>query len=99
MIGRRGIYQYVINNLNGDEKKPKDVERNQDNNDSDDDIDRASDEDQPKDSMATLIMGFSKLKQPKAPQLPPRSDDDSIVSEDESFRKSNYAGVQNNRTK
>ncbi|MFO0117887.1 MAG: hypothetical protein ACK521_09850 [bacterium] len=49
--------------------------------------------------MATLIMGFSKLKQPKAPQLPPRSDDDSMVSEDESFRKSNYAGVHNNRTK
>jgi hypothetical protein len=62
LIGRRGIYQYVINNLNGDEKKLKDVERNQDNNDSDDDIDRASDEDQPKDSMATLIMGSEKRR-------------------------------------
>lgn len=96
LIGRRNSYQYVLNDLNGEEKKPSNNERNQDNNDSDDDIDRASDEDQPKDSMATLIMGFSKLKQPKAPQLPPRSDDDSIVSEEleESYQKSNYAGVQ-----
>lgn len=99
LIGRRGSYQYVINSINADQKKP--AERIQENNDSEDDIDRASDEEQPTDSMATLIMGFSKLKQPKAPQLPPRSADDSIVSEelDESYRKSNYAGVSKPRAK
>ena len=30
--------------------------------------------------MATLIMGFSKQRRSKAPELPPRSDNDSIES-------------------
>ena len=50
-------------------------------NDSEDDLDRGSEMDQP-DSMATLIMGFSKLKQPRAPELPPRNDENSIISEE-----------------
>ena len=37
---------------------------------------------EPVDSMAGLIMGFSKLKKQKAPQLPPRDDDFSMISED-----------------
>lgn len=101
LIGRRNSYQHVLNDLNGEEKKPNNIERTQDNNESDDDIDRASDEDQPKDSMGTLIMGFNKLKRPKAPELPPRSDDESIISEElnESYSESNYAGVTKQRAK
>lgn len=33
--------------------------------------------------MATLIMGFSKRRQPKAPELPPRNDQDSVITEEE----------------
>ena len=51
-------------------------------NESEDDIDRGSEIDQP-NSMATLIMGFSKLKKPKAPALPSRSNDSSLMSDDE----------------
>lgn len=37
---------------------------------------------EPVDTMAGLIMGFSKLKKQKAPELPPRDDDFSMISED-----------------
>lgn len=37
---------------------------------------------EPVDSMAGLIMGFSKLKKQKAPELPPRDDAFSMISED-----------------
>ena len=47
-------------------------------NDSDEEIDKDS-ELEPVDSMAGLIMGFNKLKRP---ELPPRDDSESILSEE-----------------
>jgi hypothetical protein len=52
-----------------------------------------SNEDEPTDSMATLIMGFSKQRRTTAPELPPRSDDESVISEEanESYQANHEA--------
>lgn len=80
MIGRSSSYNYVVNNL----QDAQQVKKGQDKieaNDSDEELDRGSDM-EPVDTMAGLIMGFSKLKKQKAPELPPRDDDFSMISED-----------------
>jgi hypothetical protein len=68
----------MMNSLIPDQQKTKNQEKEVESVEDSDD----SNEQEPEDTMATLIMGFSKQKRVKAPELPPRSEDDSIVSAD-----------------
>lgn len=80
LIGRRSSYHQVVNSLSSTESQKKQVQINEEQEIVDSD---ESNDEQPYDSMAALIMGFSKTRRQKAPELPPRSDEESVISTEE----------------